>query len=441
MRSYEPLHPGDPFPADAGRVRRYGEKVRRTGELIEAQVALLRRVADGDRWRTETADAFREKATGLAASIERTRDRYRDVGSELVSFSDTLEDLESEARVLAVEAREEQATLRANPEAVATPEDDGSPGTLTNAERAQNRRRSSAQTRLGQLQRRFDRVVGDAAGAADESAARIKGHVDDDARDSWWDRNVGWLGTLREALGWIALAAGLLMLTVATGGTIWLVLLGVAVAASFISLIISVVNVRTGHGGWADVAFDAVALLTLGTGGLALRGLARGLPAARTAIAKVRAQQAFTAALRPGWRLDVLTRVASVRFNLLGIPRLAQQRLLARHVAAGDAAHAAYRAAMAEPAVSAVQRFALGGSDSARLVVGARRMAAEVTTDPQLRHLAQQAARLDATAIRAAVAVNVGTANQIVKLEWDRRVPGRAVDVTSLVVDAIVRLR
>jgi hypothetical protein len=440
--SWEPLHSGDPFPANRHQVRRYGDKVKETGELIGDQVKLLRRLADGDAWRTDTADAFREKAEELADLIAKTQDRYVDVGNELVSFADKLDDFEADARVLVTQAEVQVEAIADNPEVTPTPADDGTPGELTPADRAQNGRRSAAQQRLGELQSAFDGIVQDARQAASTAAGRIKDHSDDDVKDSWWDRNAGWLGNLRTALGIIAAIAGIVLLTVATGGTIWLVALGVAIVAGAAALVISIGNLLSGNGGWADVAMDAVGLLTLGAGGAAIRMMSRGFPAVRTAMAGFRSSQAFAATMNRfgGIPLRLYTRLSSMRFDLFGARTWGATRLAGLTDDATRAGQAAYQATM-NPAVTLAQRFVHGGRETAEMVTQSREFLAELRRVPDVPvELLDDVTRMRNWANTATWSANIGGVNDIVDTVNESFDPAQGIKITKLVLDTISRL-
>lgn len=440
--TWEPLHGGDPFPANRFQVRSYGDRVKRTGELIGEQVTLLRRLADGDSWRTDTADAFRDKGEELADLIEKTQDRYIDVGSELVAFADTLDGYEDEARALVREAQAELDTIRANPEVTASPEEDGSPGELTPSERAQNSRRASAELRLSELQRLFDGIVASAESAASTAAGRIRGYIDDDVKDSWWDRNAGWLGNLRTALGIIAAVAGIVLLTVATGGTIWLVALGAALVAGAGALAISIGNLVSGNGGWADVAIDTVGLLTLGAGGVALRLMSRGFPAVRTAMAALRGRQAFAATMGRfgGVPIAVYSRLASLRVNLFGVRGWAVGRISAMADDALAAANAAYDATMAPPVVNLGQRLLYGGRETAGVVVQSRQFLDELARlgDAPV-ELVDDVAGMVRLGRTLTLSSLVGSANDVVDIAREANEFARDVKVLKVLVDVVSR--
>ena len=259
--SWEPLHAGDPFPADPAAIETYAADVTATAQLIAEQVASLRRLADANNWTTDTADAFRERATDTANEIEKTHGRYAGVGTALTTLSGELQAHEASAKLKVQEAAQLVRTIQANPEVSPTPGEDGAPPELSPEGEAQNARRAAAQQRFAELQTEFHQIVQAAEADARTCESKINDAKDDSVKDNWWERNAGWLKGLATVLGAIAAVAGIILLTVATAGTIWLV---VAVVAGIAALLINLGLAIKADGSWVDVAFDAIGLLTLG---------------------------------------------------------------------------------------------------------------------------------------------------------------------------------
>lgn len=374
--TWDPLHGGDPFPADPGRVRAYGNGVTTTGQLIGEQVTLLRKLQQEDSWHTEAADAFREKAEELADKIDKTKGRYVDTGAALTTFADTLDGLEEQAVVKRDRARELEATIGANPE-VETPTGPGPDGTpppsLTPEQEAQNRRRGDALDDLAQVQRDFDGLVRSGEDAARSCASAIEDATDDDVKDDWWDRNAGWIKQVTQILGWIALAFVLIALTVASGGTIWLVF---AAVLTTISLLLNVGLALKADGSWWAVAIDAFSLLTMGTAGALTRVMSKSLAAVRPGVAAIRGQQAFAATMGRAFGIPraIYSFAASVpiraisRFGVSGISRMSDD--------AARAADVAFDSVMATRTSNVAQRWLLGGDSTVVNLVTTRQLLA-----------------------------------------------------------------
>lgn len=451
MTDYTPLHGGDPFPADWRAVEAYGRDVSATGELIAESVALLRRCADENNWETETADAFRERAEDLADDIDKTRGRYEEVGARLVAVSDSFDTAETQARWHAFMARQEEAAAGSSEQEPGRG-DDGSVVPLTPGQEQANSQREAAVDEIARLQRLFDDEVANAREAADAAASAIKGVLDDDVKDGWWDRNAGWLKVVTQVLSVIIAVAAIVLLTVATGGTIWLVALAVSVAAGLMSLAINVGLARSGNGSWWNVAFDVVGLLTLGAGGKIASSLARALPSLRAGTAPLAATNGFVRSfrgLRVGIGNTLLRLPARMPFQSLrafGSTRIAN----AAHRAFGAAAAARARV-LVPPEVSRLSRLVHGGGSTAADFANARTILSELRQVSRLPDaLAPGAAGLldDAVRVRNLYVGGLATgftatANGIARTTFDIT-NGDGIDmggVSQVVIDLIARGR
>lgn len=386
--SYRPLGDDSDFPADPVTVASYGGSLAATGALILQQVDLLKALARGDCWVADTADAFREQAQELAERIEKASDRYVTVGDKLKTLADDLADYESKAAERADEAQALQWTIAANP--VARPEapPEGGLPQLTPEGEAQNSRRRVAEERMAVLQTEFDGYVLQAREAASTAAGAVKGAIDDDVKDNWWESNASWLGKARDYLGWAAAAAGIALaiaLAVATSPA-WLIagliVAGIALAAA--ALFLSINLALEADGSWADVAWDFVGLASFGVGSVATRVASKAFPAVRSAVAGVRASRAHRAVFDtiPPALLTELRRYASVAVDATG-DNIAARQLLAEVTRNARAAAAAARGrTFADFPVTWGQRLVDGGLGNSRLTRQAREMLLDLRTMP-----------------------------------------------------------
>lgn len=441
--SYRPLGDDSDFPADPEQIRDYGESVAATGALILEQVALLQSLARGDCWVADTADAFREQAQDLAQRIEQASGRYVTVGNALTTVADDLRDYERRAADRAQEAQSLQWTVAANPEASPEPAPDGGPPAMTPEGAAQNQRRQHALDRIEVLQGEFDWYVEQARDAAGTAAGTIKGALEDDVADNWWERNAGWLGQAKTVLGWAAAVAGVALAIVAAIATapVWLVVLAVGLAAA--ALVISVgLAVRAG-GSWVDVAFDAVGVLSLGAGAAFARAAAKAFPAVRSAVAGSRATQAHRAryALEAPGDLTELRRYASVAGDTTGNSVAARQLLAQVRTEARSAAAAARGATLASFPVTRVQRFFDGGLDASRVHRQAGEMLLDLRTMPvpPPAGLLGNATRLSRLSTVGVVATNVGAGSQVTQTVVDP--DWRSGGNLNLLTDLVQRVR
>lgn len=444
--SYAPLGDDADFPADPDGVRGYGDSVSATGALILEQVALLESLARGDCWVADTADAFREQAQELADRIEKSAGRYTRVGKALTTLADDLEDYERWAGQRAEEARALQWTVVANPPATPEVPPEGGLPVLTPAGEAQNARRRRAEERIEVLQGEFDGYVRRAREAASDAASTIKGAIDDDVKDNWWERNAGWLSTAKDWLGLAAAAVGIVLAVVAAIATapVWLTVLAVGLAAAVLA--ISLGLALGADGSWTDVAFDAVGLATLGTGAVFSRLAARGFPAVRSAVAGIRASRASQAVrtLNSPAALRELRRIASVAVDPSGA-NLVARGLLAEVTRNSRAAAAAVRSATLSPfPVTLTQRVVDGGLDSSRIARQSREMLLDLRTMPGAPvdpAVLADATRLVRVSTAGIVATNTGAASQVVDLLRDPESSLRDGGPLQIVTDLVSRLQ
>ncbi|HEY9349764.1 MAG TPA: hypothetical protein VIP75_03645 [Acidothermales bacterium] len=423
--SWEPLHAGDPFPADPAAIETYGADVTATAQLIAEQVASLRRLADANNWTTDTADAFRERATDTANEIEKTHGRYAGVGTALTTLSGELQAHEASAKLKVQEAAQLVRTIQANPEVSPTPGEDGAPPELSPEGEAQNARRAAAQQRFAELQTEFHQIVQAAEADARTCESKINDAKDDSVKDNWWERNAGWLKGLATVLGAIAAVAGIILLTVATAGTIWLV---VAVVAGIAALLINLGLAIKADGSWVDVAFDAIGLLTLGAGSVIGRAVQAAWKGVSTAVAAARSTKAFDAVIDGARFYDLAGRITSFSVRVFGrtipvrlpiVSNLARGYREAVDVRAFGAAQEAWHTVMQAPRTSVASRVFWGGPDEAGLIP---RISSSIDDLRGMPQVADMVSTLESArnALRVGAAVNgVGLVNDAIDLTLD----------------------
>lgn len=442
LRDFTPLGSAADFPADPDGVRDYGQDLEDTGRLIEEQVAQLKGLADRDSWTADTADAFRDRAESLAEKIERARGRYLQVGAKLKVVADDLDDHERDAALTAGSARVHAAVLRSTPQAGPEAQPDGGPPVMTPEGTAQNRRRAEAQAEYDRLQREYDRTVEAARETAEHAAGAIRGVLDDAVQDDFWDRNAGWLKVARVVLGVVAAIAGVLLLVVTA--PVWATaLLVVALVAGVLALVISIGMLAKADGSWTDVALDAVGVVTLGVGGVALRALAKGFPAVRAATASVRGSNAFQSSMNRFWGVPLRFHSwrASWPLDLMGLRSASIASIVRMSDEALDAANAAHRATLAPFPVTRLQRFVDGGLANAQTVRQAREILATLPhLDDVPVALLDDVTRLVKFANTGVVLTNVGAVTDIVSTGY--QLPAfDGVNGIKIVTDLLGRLR
>lgn len=214
--------------------------------------------------------------------------RYERVHGHLTSWSNELEDFQSEADGVLRRAKEKQDEIEAGKARAS-----GSGGKSTEHPSGDGPDHDPMQA----YRNRLNTITGDRDSRADHYAGKIKGEIDDVIEDSAWDNvkgwfhdNSGWIKTLLDGLGWVATIAGIIAIWIPV---LNLLVLGIAVLA----ILSRSMLVASGDASWTDLTFDV--------GGLLLMGIGRGgIIALKNAnkVASAAAQSTRTTGLKAGLR-------------------------------------------------------------------------------------------------------------------------------------------
>jgi uncharacterized protein YukE len=359
--SFAPLDGRNGVPGDADALSALARRYANTAAEIEAQAANLRRLTSQARggWKGEAGEKFVEKAGGLAERILKAKSRYEAAARALQQFAGDLGDVQSRAYDAVGRAQQAEADrqrLQANrpsrAPATATPEEASAAAAES---RAHQDLVDDAATRLSTARRDYDRAVADYDHDARSAAATLRdARGREELKDSWWDRNAGWMKT---ALKWIGVAATILAvlaliiavfipgLNVAVGAFLLTqVLNGIAVGLTVVSLGANVSLWLSGNQDFKEVAEDLISLATFGVGFLAGKAVTRLASAASRigqGIAASRAgRAAFSSRNLPGHLFDLGKRFPTTRTLLSVFPRMR------RAFDAADTAAAAQRTAI-----------------------------------------------------------------------------------------------
>ncbi len=349
---FEPLAPADPVPGDAEAVAALGRRYRDTASEIARQAASLRKLATqaAGGWQGQAGAVFHSHAADLASRISQAQARYAAAGDALLGWAGPLADAQERVYAAVRQAKSAQQQAAANAPVPAPPA--GSPPPTAAQHRQELARRDAydeAQGALGQARRQFEQAVGDYHRSAARAAGQIEqviGH--DGLKDSWWDRNFGWISRVMHIIGIVVILIGIVALLLACP----LTAAGIAAILGFVSLDVSVAALagtaavlgwvvfgamaaqtafdsaaaETGKGSWTAVAFDVAALATFGFGkavALVGRGLASGALDAGEAVAAGRAGRAAMSAR--GWPVmlySIGSRSSMARWPMGLVPKL-----------------------------------------------------------------------------------------------------------------------
>lgn len=282
---FEPLASSNPVPGDTDEIAGLGRRYTDTAAEIMAQAANLRKLASGtiEGWQGQAAKVFQSHASDLATRISKAHDRYAAAGSALTACAPKMYAAQQDAYQAVWDAKSAQDQMRSNAPAPTPPP--GSPPP-TSEEKAADAKRSAAYgdaaTNLKNARTRFDNAVGDYHGAARTAAKAIRDAIDHDGlKDSWWDRNFGWISKVFMIVGIVVIVLAIIALIlicpltagfiagflgaefVATASAIigWL-----AFGLTLAQAIFDGFAAGTGKESWTAFALDVVSLATLGLG-------------------------------------------------------------------------------------------------------------------------------------------------------------------------------
>jgi uncharacterized protein YukE len=283
--SFEPLASSDPVPGNTDEIAALGRRYTDTAAEIASQAANLKRLATGtqDAWVGGAGDVFRSSAADLSTRITKAHGRYATAGSALTTCAPKMQDAQQRAYQAVWDAQSAQGQMTAN--APGPPPKPGSPPP-TDAEKAAAAKRASAygdaSTNLKNATTRFHNAVGDYHTAAGNAAKAIRDEIGHDGlKDSWWDRNFGWISNV---FMWIGIAVivlaviALILVCPLTAGLLaaWLgadLVAGLSAAVGWAifgltlaQAIFDGISAGTGKESWTNFIVDCLSLATLGLG-------------------------------------------------------------------------------------------------------------------------------------------------------------------------------
>ncbi len=300
---FEPLASGNPVPGDPDEITMLGRRYTDTAAEIARQAANLRKLATAapGGWKGQAGTVFHAHAADLATRISKAHDRYASAGKALQQCAGPMQDGQQRAYAAVWQAKSAQQEMAANAPGLPRP-----PGSLPLTEeqkaqqRAQQTAHTDAQTSLAQATRNFDDAVHDYRSAASRAAHQIGSAINHDGlKDSWWDRNFGWISTVFKIIAIVVVVLAVVALLLAMPWTAafaagMLSLLGSEVTAAAVAATLSTVSTgigwallgvtavqaaydgtaaATGKESWTAFTLDMVALVTFSFGKVADAGV------------------------------------------------------------------------------------------------------------------------------------------------------------------------
>ena len=326
---FEPLAGSDPVPADTDEIAALGRRYTDTAAEIAAQAAKLTKLASNtiDGWTGQAAKVFQSHAADLATRISQAQERYGVAGQALTNCAGSMQAAQQDAYAAVWNAKAAQDQMTSNLPLPQPPA--GSPPPTTSEMSTALHRQASyeeASASLARARQQFEAAVDDYQAAAKGAAQAIEAEINHDGlKDSWWDRNFGWISEVMTIFGvvvavlavvalllicpWTAailaefLTWGLGLFGTGAVTTATVISFGsslgyVAAGLTAVSAIYDGIAAGTGKESWTSFGIDIASLAAFGVGegaGAIMKVLADGAEDAGKAVAAGRAGRAFMA--------------------------------------------------------------------------------------------------------------------------------------------------
>lgn len=298
----------DPTPGDPEGVRAGQSAMASTGAEIRRQIQRLKAIGDTEELKGKYVEELKEGSDKLRGKLEKTAGRYERVSTKLADWANKLEDAQEETAKALTSAKEAEGAIKSlaggaapGTEAAKEAEEELNPSKKEELEQAR--------TKLDNSRKRYDEAVENYGKDAKKIADKIRDIIDDAVEDGFWswasnliERNLDSIKVVLEVAGWIATALALVALVIMVvalfmvPGAGWLaamaIMMKIGTAIAIGTTAAHVAMAATGNGGWGDVAFDVVGLLTMRMGTVAGRGVKKGADAARSASVRAGRQEA-----------------------------------------------------------------------------------------------------------------------------------------------------
>jgi hypothetical protein len=354
---WQPLCDSDPVPGDPEEIRAEVKHMVSVAEKLREQAKNLKAISDEDTLKGKYVKRLREESGTLEKHMREVADRYERVHGHLTTWSNELEDFQSDADKVLHQAKEKQGEIEAEKKKEAA---------SANKDAPQPSVSGTDHDPLQSYRNRLNDITGDRDTRAKHHAGKIRAEIEDVIEDSLWDNVKGWvhdnadlIKAFIDVLGWIATVAGFVALAIPG---LNLLVLGIAGLTVLLRLLL----VASGDATWTDVIFDTVgAAQAARTAGLS-RGLSgvkgildgtgrmmtkmpqgpgrQALGAARNAMRKSISQNVGLVAKGPLRVSPLSTLVHLGDKEMAGMAKMLQANKAAFPEAAGAAADKAYKA-------------------------------------------------------------------------------------------------
>ncbi|UIX32342.1 hypothetical protein [Streptomyces sp. GQFP] len=288
-RDWHPVAEGDPIPGDPDQMASLGRKLRKTADELERQIKNIKAVTEVDAWDSKAGKEFRERAKGNVKKLEAAFKRY-DTAADVIgvevtevgggyqdklharpkNYASDLNRAQEIADAALKDARDADERKGAAQKSLdgftskKSEKDDSGGGDRKKAEAqrdAANDEIESAREKINEAKR----VRDDAAERARESIEAVVDH--DSLKDGFWETLVQ---TVADVTEFISTWAGILSLAVGWIPVIGQALAGalgaIAMIATLLNTLATLVQVFQGNAEWSDLATAALGFMMMGVG-------------------------------------------------------------------------------------------------------------------------------------------------------------------------------
>jgi hypothetical protein len=266
------------IPGDAAGIRTQAGKYSDMAEIVSRAAQDLKIItANPAEYSSEATGKWLEKTESVIPDLEKVKNRYEVAGTELAAFAEVLAQAQETARA-AVTTRDNNVDdvrhyqgqiMEAGAQPLPKPGDDG----------------PTPQEEVNRLEGAAEPYISAIAGAhsswksakesvkerGDLAEDRLNSAIDADGlTDSWWDDFTGALDSFVDwAAPFLKVLKNILTVVAAIVGILSIffpILAPLALGLALATLALSTTLALSGNGSWADVALDAVGVLSFGVG-------------------------------------------------------------------------------------------------------------------------------------------------------------------------------
>ncbi|MCZ9353425.1 hypothetical protein NGM36_27285 [Streptomyces mutabilis] len=265
-----------------------GKQLRKTADELERQIRNLKAVAEVDAWDSKAGKEFREKASGNVKKLEAAFKRYDTaataIGTQVEevgggyqdkltasprNYASDLNRAQEIADAALKEAKDAEERKSASQKSLDNLSDKGRSKDDVDKDRKElEAKRDAAGDEIDAAREKINEAKGIRDGAAKRARESLDAVINHDSlKDGFWETLVDDIATITS---WVATVCGILSLVVGWIPVIGQALAGVlgaiAMIATLINFVATLVQVAQGNADWMDVGMAALGFLMMGVG-------------------------------------------------------------------------------------------------------------------------------------------------------------------------------